>query len=71
MAAETSRYRPAALWGTLVSEPNLQAIGLNSSPLGFKPDKVWSYELGEKFRDSQGRITINSAGYFKNRKHIQ
>ncbi len=38
---------------------------------GFKPDKVWSYELGEKFRDSDGRITINSAGYFENWQHIQ
>jgi len=50
---------------------NLQAIGLNSSPLGFNPDKVWSYEVGEKFRDSEGRLTINSAGYFENWQHIQ
>jgi iron complex outermembrane recepter protein len=50
---------------------NLQAIGLNSAPLGFKPDKVWSYEVGEKFRDSEGRLTINSAGYFENWQHIQ
>ena len=50
---------------------NLQAIGLNSSPLGFKADKVWSYELGEKFRDSEGRVTVNSAGYFENWQHIQ
>jgi iron complex outermembrane receptor protein len=50
---------------------NLEAIGLTGAPLGFKPDKVWSYELGEKFRDSQGRITVNSAGYFENWQHIQ
>ncbi|MGO9991163.1 MAG: TonB-dependent receptor [Steroidobacteraceae bacterium] len=50
---------------------NLEAIGLTSAPLGFKPDKVWSYELGEKFRDSDGRVTINSAGYFENWQHIQ
>jgi outer membrane protein OmpA-like peptidoglycan-associated protein len=50
---------------------NLQAIGLTSSPLGFKPDKVWSYELGEKFRDSEGRVTVNSAAYFENWQHIQ
>jgi outer membrane receptor protein involved in Fe transport len=50
---------------------NLEAIGLTSAPLGFKPDKVWSYELGEKFRDSGGRVTINSAGYFENWQHIQ
>ncbi len=50
---------------------NLQAIGLNSAPLGFNPDKVWSYELGEKFRGSDGRLTINTAGYFENWQHIQ
>ncbi len=50
---------------------DLQAIGLNSSPLGFAPDQVWSYELGEKFRNSDGRITLNSAVYFENWEHIQ
>jgi outer membrane receptor protein involved in Fe transport len=50
---------------------NLQAIGLTSAPLGFNPDKVWSYEVGEKFRDSEGRLTVNSAGYFENWQHIQ
>jgi iron complex outermembrane receptor protein len=50
---------------------NLKAIGLDSAPLSFNPDKVWSYELGEKFRDSAGRLTINSAGYFENWQHIQ
>jgi outer membrane receptor protein involved in Fe transport len=50
---------------------DLQEIGLDAAPLGFKPDKVWSYELGEKYRDSAGRLTINSAGYFENWQHIQ
>ncbi len=50
---------------------NLEAIGLTSAPLGFNPDKVWSYELGEKFRNSDGRLTINTAGYFENWQHIQ
>ncbi len=50
---------------------NLKAIGLNGAPLGFKPDNVWSYELGEKFRGGDGRITINSAGYFENWQKIQ
>jgi iron complex outermembrane receptor protein len=50
---------------------NLEAIGLTSAPLGFKPDKVWNYELGEKFRSSDGRLTINSAAYFENWQHIQ
>jgi outer membrane receptor protein involved in Fe transport/outer membrane protein OmpA-like peptidoglycan-associated protein len=50
---------------------DLQAIGLSAAPLGFKPDKVWSYELGEKFRDGDGRFTVNSAAYFENWQHIQ
>jgi iron complex outermembrane recepter protein len=50
---------------------NLAAIGLTAAPIGFKPDKVWSYEIGEKFRNSDGRLTINSAGYFENWQHIQ
>jgi outer membrane receptor protein involved in Fe transport len=50
---------------------NLQKLGLNSAPLGFAPDSVWSSELGEKFRSADGRVTINSAGYFENWEHIQ
>jgi iron complex outermembrane receptor protein len=68
--------QPIPTTGALGSGPdgclaNLAAIGLTSAPLGFKPDKVWSYELGEKFRGDDGRITINAAGYFENWQHIQ
>ena len=65
--------QPIPTSGALGTEclANLQAIGLNAAPLGFKPDKVWSYELGEKFRSDDGRVTINSAGYFENWQHIQ
>ncbi len=68
--------QPIPVTGPLGSGPkgclaNLEAIGLTSAPLGFNPDKVWSYELGEKFRNSDGRITINSAVYFENWQHIQ
>jgi iron complex outermembrane recepter protein len=64
---------PVAITGDLglLCLANLEAIGLRSPPEGFKPDKVLSYELGEKFRDSDGRITINSAAYFENWQHIQ
>jgi iron complex outermembrane recepter protein len=65
--------QPIPTAGALGTEclADLQAIGLNAAPLGFKPDKVWSYELGEKFRSGDGRMTINSAGYFENWQHIQ
>ncbi len=65
--------QPIPTSGALGTEclQNLQAIGLNAAPLGFEPDSVWSYELGEKFRNSDGRITLNSAAYFENWEHIQ
>jgi outer membrane receptor protein involved in Fe transport len=65
--------QPIPTSGTLGGEclQELQLLGLNSAPLGYKPDKVWSYELGEKYRDGAGRFTINSAGYFENWQHIQ
>jgi iron complex outermembrane receptor protein len=68
--------QPIPTTGALGSGPNgclanLEAIGYSSVPPGFKPDKVWSYELGEKFRGADGRLTINSAGYFENWQHIQ
>jgi iron complex outermembrane receptor protein len=65
--------QPIPTTGALGTEclANLEAIGLTSSPLGFKPDKVWSYEMGEKFRGDDGRVTVNAAGYFENWQHIQ
>ena len=51
---------------------NLQAIGVSGgAPLGFAPDSVWSYEVGEKFRDSNGHVTLNSAAYFEHWNDIQ
>jgi outer membrane receptor protein involved in Fe transport len=68
--------QPIPVTGPLGGGPNgclanLEAIGYSAPPSGFKPDKLWSYELGEKFRDGEGRITINSAVYFENWQHIQ
>jgi hypothetical protein len=36
-----------------------------SGPISFKSDHVWSYELGEKLRAADNRVTINAAGYFE------
>jgi outer membrane receptor protein involved in Fe transport len=35
------------------------------APLQFGPDTVWSYELGEKLRAFERRVTLNSAVYFE------
>ena len=34
------------------------------APDTFNPDTVWSYELGEKWRSDDGRVTLNGAGYY-------
>lgn len=63
--------QPIPTAGTLgdTCEANLQAnhgtAEFVPAPLQFGPDTVWSYELGEKLRTSDGRVTINSAVYFE------
>jgi outer membrane receptor protein involved in Fe transport len=52
-----------------VCEANLQAnhgtTAFVPAPNSFGPDTVWSYELGEKLRVLDNRITFNSAVYFE------
>ena len=43
---------------------NLQAIGRTSAPTLFNPDTVWSYELGEKGRFFDGRVTFNADAFY-------
>jgi outer membrane receptor protein involved in Fe transport len=53
--------------------------GVNSPPpvtcpknaLGYDPDSLWSFELGEKARFLDGRVTINSAVYYEDWSNIQ
>ncbi|MBS0366578.1 MAG: TonB-dependent receptor [Proteobacteria bacterium] len=50
-------------------EANLQAnhgtTNFVPAPLAYGPDTVWSYELGEKLRTADARLTLNSALYFE------
>ena len=39
--------------------------GFVAGPIAFNSDWVWSYELGEKWRSSDNRISVNAAGYFE------
>ncbi len=61
---------PVPTSGPLSCETQLQAE-YNSNgafvpgPLQFKSDSVWSYELGEKWRSANNRVTINAATYFE------
>jgi len=56
-------------------EANLQAnhgtTDFVPAPANFKPDDVWSYEVGEKATLFEGRFTVNSAAYFEQWRGVQ
>jgi len=61
---------PVPTSGPLSCEAQLQAEynsngAFVAGPLQFKSDSVWSYELGEKWRSSDNRVTVNAATYFE------
>jgi iron complex outermembrane recepter protein len=62
--------QPIATSGSLgtTCEANLQAIyGTKEfvpAPFTFAPDDVWTYELGEKWRSNDARLTVNGAIYY-------
>ncbi len=67
---------PVPTSGPLSCEAQLQSE-YNSNgafvpgPLQFKSDTVWSYELGEKWRSANNRVTVNAAAYFENWNGVQ
>jgi len=40
-------------------------------PASYSPDKVWSYELGEKARFLERRLTVNASLYYERWQNIQ
>jgi outer membrane receptor protein involved in Fe transport len=40
-------------------------------PTTYNPDSVWSYEVGEKARFFNRRLTVNASLYYENWSHIQ
>lgn len=42
-----------------------------AGPISFHSDSVWSYELGEKWRSSDNRVTVNAAAYFEDWVGVQ
>jgi iron complex outermembrane recepter protein len=42
-----------------------------AAPTQFGPDSVWSYELGEKLRLAQARVSINSDVYYEDWSNLQ
>jgi iron complex outermembrane receptor protein len=66
---------PVPTSGQLTCEPQLQQeYGSKSfvpGPISFKSDNVWSYELGEKLRLADNRVTINASAYFEKWNSVQ
>jgi outer membrane receptor protein involved in Fe transport len=55
---------PVPLVGPTSCLPSLQVNGLTSAPVEYGPDSVWNYELGEKARLKDGRLTVNADVYY-------
>jgi iron complex outermembrane receptor protein len=66
---------PVPTSGPLSCETELQteygSTGFVSGPISFKSDNVWSYELGEKLRALDNRVTINAAAYYERWNGVQ
>jgi outer membrane receptor protein involved in Fe transport len=61
--------------GPLTCEAQLQqeygSSSFVSGPISFQSDNVWSYELGEKLRLADNRVTINGSVYFEKWNGVQ
>ena len=66
---------PVPTSGPLTCEPQLQveygSKGFVNGPISFSSDTVWSYELGEKWRSSDNRFSVNASGYFESWVGVQ
>jgi outer membrane receptor protein involved in Fe transport len=50
---------------------SLEQFGQTSGPNTYGPDTVWSYEVGEKARALDGRLSVNSSVYYESWRSIQ
>ena len=66
---------PVPTSGPLSCEAQLQheygSTSFVPGPISFKSDNVWSYELGEKLRLADNRVTINASAYFEKWNGVQ
>jgi iron complex outermembrane recepter protein len=56
------------VWGAAFAKMNFTG---NSFPSTYKPDSVWSYEIGQKARFFDRRLTINASLYYEDWHNIQ
>ncbi|MBI3367604.1 MAG: TonB-dependent receptor [Burkholderiales bacterium] len=65
-----SANRPVPL--TAIVKSDLKDMGLPETiPAAFKPDSLWSYELGSKSRLMGGKLSLNVAAFYIDWKDIQ
>jgi outer membrane receptor protein involved in Fe transport len=66
---------PVPTSGPLSCEAQLQqeygSTGFVNGPISFKSDNVWSYEVGEKLRLADNRVTVNGSLYFEKWSGVQ
>jgi outer membrane receptor protein involved in Fe transport len=76
-ATVSKGFRPAGVNQPVSDSPNLgcpasfEKLGITGAPLTYQSDSVWNYELGEKARLWDGRITFNSDGYYEHWSNVQ
>jgi iron complex outermembrane recepter protein len=66
---------PVPTSGPLSCEAQLQteygSTQFVAGPTAFGADHVWSYELGEKLRAADGRVTVNASAYYETWNGVQ
>jgi iron complex outermembrane receptor protein len=74
-ATAAKGFRPGGANGLVPNTPDtalgraciaaLALLGRTSAPTTYKPDSIWSYEVGEKATFFDRRITLNTATYYE------
>ena len=62
---------PVPTTGPYSCTPSVQALGLTEAPPSYGPDNVWNYEIGEKARMYDNRLTVNADIYYIKWNKIQ
>lgn len=50
---------------------DLAAVGLDAAPVSYRPDRLWSYEVGTRNRLLGGRLIVNGALYLIDWRDLQ
>ncbi|MDG5493845.1 TonB-dependent receptor [Niveispirillum sp. BGYR6] len=62
---------PIPTSGAIDCTNSFKELGLKGQPPTFGPDRVWNYELGQKAKLFDGKVTFNSALYYIDWTDIQ